>query len=253
MTFNNFAFGSPRFHDNECYNLELRYCGDGVLDSGDGEVCDPMDPSRTGHGNGGCDTNMCQPINNPTCNGLSVNLNSGENPQDVVATCEGFNVDTFQIDCGNGQVFTGAGNGSGTQTFARTCNYTDAGNFTPVCTINGSITNNSCRQEISITNPNPSIVIDKRDANVFDQDGNVGNDTQTVFTGEEATFRIRVTNNGGEALENIILTDAVAPLCATRAGTFVNLSGASFRNTSNGVVPVSFGGPGNHSNSILEV
>ena len=53
-------------------------------------------------------------------------------------------VNTFEINCGNGQVFTGNGSNGGVETFTRTCNYTTAGTYTPTCTINGSITNNSC-------------------------------------------------------------------------------------------------------------
>jgi len=142
----------------------------------------------------------------------------------VTATCEGFRVNTWQIDCGNGQIFSGNGNNSGTQTFQRTCNYTSAGNYTPRCTINGSITNNSCKKDVNVVSPlNPSIVISKTDANVHDLDGNIGNDTQTVYKGEKAVFKIRVTNNGDETLRDIKLTDPRASACATFGDTTVDL------------------------------
>lgn len=233
-------------------DIELRYCGDGILEPENGEVCDPEDPSRTGHGNGGCNTNTCQPIEAPTCNALTVDVNSGEAPQNIVTSCEGFKVGTWEIDCGNGQTFSGNGNNGGTQTFNRTCKYTDAGTYTPTCTINGSITGNSCRKQVNITNPGANIVIDKRDGNVFDFDDNVGNDTQTVYSTEEAVFTIRVTNNGDDRLEDIRLTDGRAPACATPVGSFVNLAGSNFINRDGIRVAINYGGPGNHTNRTLE-
>ncbi len=60
----------------------------------------------------------------------------------------------------------------------------------------------------------PLITIDKRDNNPSDLDSTTGNDTQTVNTGSDAVFKIRVTNNGTEDLKNITLNDSVAPNCA---------------------------------------
>ena len=71
-------------------------------------------------------------------------------------------------------------------------------------------------QSINVELPNPSILLEKIDANSdFDQDGSIGgNDSQTVNTGDEAVFKIIVTNNGDEALTSITLTDTIAPNCA---------------------------------------
>ena len=198
----------------ECIFYKPNYCGDGILDTSNGETCDPSDPDATGHGTGGCDTNTCQPIEAPTCNALTVTPVSGENPLTSTVTCEGYKVNTFEIDCGNGDTpLTGNGSGIGTQQFNHTCTYTEEGSFTPVCTINGTITNNSCQGNVQVKNPTPSITIDKRDANTADLDGNVGNDTQTVENGALAAFRITVTNNGGEGLTNVSVSDANAPAC----------------------------------------
>ena len=60
---------SPTVHtDNECLNIYVAWCGDGTLDAGYGEKCDPNDPNKVGWGNGGCNAS-CQPINNepPVC------------------------------------------------------------------------------------------------------------------------------------------------------------------------------------------
>lgn len=63
-------------------------------------------------------------------------------------------------------------------------------------------------------NPGPAITIDKVDANSVDLDGSVGNDSQKVYRGNEAVFKIRVTNTGNESLNTLVLTDAIAPNCA---------------------------------------
>ena len=60
---------SPTVHtDNECLNIYVAWCGDGTLDAGYGEKCEPNDPNKVGWGNGGCNAS-CQPINNepPVC------------------------------------------------------------------------------------------------------------------------------------------------------------------------------------------
>ena len=191
----------------ECVFYQPSYCGDGVLDSGDGEVCDPNDPSRTGWGTGGCDVNTCQPVEAPTCNTVTVNPVRGENPLTTTVSCEGFLVNTYEIDCGNGDVFTGNGSGIGTQTFSEQCTYTDDGNYTPTCTINGNITGPSCRGSVNVVNPQPGITIDKVDQNSADLDGNIGNDTQTIESGATAVFQITVRNTGGEGLRNVSVSD----------------------------------------------
>lgn len=72
---------------------------------------------------------------------------------------------------------------------------------------------------MSISNPTPSILIDKTDGNPSDFDGSVGNDRQEIQSGQNAIFKIRVTNNGSqESLQNIALNDTRAPACATQAG-----------------------------------
>ena len=91
----------------------------------------------------------------------------------------------------------------------------------------------------------PQILIDKRDANSADIDTVVGNDTQTVVSGNAAIFKIRVTNNGTEDLKNLVLSDTIAPNCAgsvtlptTYPGTWSNFATA---------------GSGNHTDNILQV
>lgn len=253
-TYPNYKSVAEWIHGNECFNVELRYCGDGILETNNWEVCDPEDALKRGFGNGGCNTNTCQPINNPVCKQLTVNKTTGTAPTDVVATCTGFKVNNWEIDCGNGQVFTGKGNNSGNQTFTKTCNYKTGGKYTPICTINNSITSNSCQKTVNISNPVPSILVDKTDANIFDFDWNIGwNDSQSVQKGDEAVFKIRVTNNGKESLKDIELIDTVEQSCATRKSTFVDLKNARFINKDNNRINITFWGKWNFKNSTLEV
>ncbi|MCK9272007.1 hypothetical protein M0P65_00485 [Candidatus Gracilibacteria bacterium] len=56
----NRTWSNPIEHGNECFNLYVDYCGDGVITNG--ESCDPTDPTRTGWGANGCNAS-CQPIN----------------------------------------------------------------------------------------------------------------------------------------------------------------------------------------------
>ena len=63
----------------------------------------------------------------------------------------------------------------------------------------------------------PSINIDKTDQNPADKDGTQRNDTQRINEGSEAVFRITVTNNGREALRDVVVTDSESPSCARSA------------------------------------
>lgn len=51
----------------------MTWCGDGVIDSPDGESCDPADASKTGWGTAGCSAS-CQPVNTPSSNIPSLKL-----------------------------------------------------------------------------------------------------------------------------------------------------------------------------------
>jgi len=128
-------------------------------------------------------------------------------------TCTGYKVDTFKIDCGNGQVFTANGSNSGVESLTRVCNYQAAGTYNPTCYINDTITNSSCQKTVDVDCLNPAIRVDKSDFNLDDLDEIVGNDKQTVLKGEKAVFKIRVTNSGNESLKDIKLTDFIAPEC----------------------------------------
>lgn len=46
----------------ECISYEVTWCGDGIVDTDEGEKCDPNDPNKTNWGPGGCDVMTCQPV-----------------------------------------------------------------------------------------------------------------------------------------------------------------------------------------------
>lgn len=60
--------------------------------------------------------------------------------------------------------------------------------------------------EIIIKQLNPSIIIEK------DDDDN-SDDEQEIDEGDTAKFTVRVTNNGDEALENVVITDELSRDC----------------------------------------
>jgi uncharacterized repeat protein (TIGR01451 family) len=94
-------------------------------------------------------------LEGPICTNLTASPSTGVDSLSSNVVCTGENVTTFQIDCGNGVTFTGSGSNNGTETFARTCNYTTVGSFTPTCTIDDTVTNNSCQQTVTVTDDNP--------------------------------------------------------------------------------------------------
>ncbi len=81
---------------------------------------------------------------------------SGTSPLNSTAVCNGVNVTSFKIDCGNGQVFTKNGSNNGSENFTQTCNYTAAGTYTPTCFVNDTITNNSCQKTVTVTGSSSS-------------------------------------------------------------------------------------------------
>ena len=89
------------------------------------------------------------------------------------------------------------------------CNLVDDGTGTPVCPI--------------VTNPNPSIEIVKTDKNPADFDNGDPADSQLIVQGANAVFEITVTNNGNEALENVVITDSESPACARIAAETLGL------------------------------
>ncbi len=234
---NNYPDTSDDKIHTECVYYSVTWCGDGVRDLGY-EICDPNDPSQTWWGNGGCN-NICEPITiNPptTCDSITVSPLTWEAPFTTNVSCSASNATTYEIQCGNGKVIN-------SQTGI--CSYPVGSDYTARCIVDGNITSNACTQTVRVTNPTPSIRIDKVDANPSDIDTNIGNDTQTVLQGNKAVFKIRVTNVGNESLKELQVIDALAPTCAG----IVSLPWVYPTTWSN----FSIWGWGDHGNNILEI
>lgn len=75
---------------------------------------------------------------------------SGRDTLTSVATCNGTNVSSYEIDCGNGQKFTGSGSNSGVENFTETCNYSGNRTYTPTCRINGEAQVPTCSSTVTL-------------------------------------------------------------------------------------------------------
>jgi uncharacterized repeat protein (TIGR01451 family) len=183
---------------------------------------------------------------NPVCTGLTVTPSSLTDGGNVNYSCTGTDVSSYSI------VFSKP-DGTTLQAFSSPTGSisipaTPTGTYTGRCYVNGQTTTPTiCEKTITNngTTVTPAVYITKTDANNADLDGNIGgNDSQTVYAGNAAIFRIRVTNTGTEDLKNITLTDTIAPSCA---------GGVTLPST----VPSTWssfitGGAGNHSDALLQ-
>ncbi len=182
----------------------------------------------------------------PLCTGLTVSPLSLTDGGPVTYTCTGNNVTNYSV------AFTKP-DGSALQTFSTatgsvTIPATPTGTYTARCYVNNQgYALAECTKNItnSGTTVTPQVLIDKRDANPADLDGIIGNnDSQTVYSGNIAVFKIRVTNTGTEDLKNLVLSDSIAPNC----GGSVTLP-SSIPGTWSGFT---MGGSGNHNDALLQ-
>lgn len=152
--YNNYFVENYVINQNECFNIELRYCWDWIRDLWYWEACDYNDINHIGWWVWWC-SNTCTPINIPgwsTCNSLSASPSSSSAwSLNSTLTCSWNNVSNYQIVCWNGQVFSWTWTNSWTQTFSNVCNYNAIWNYTSVCTINNAITNPACNAVVSVT------------------------------------------------------------------------------------------------------
>jgi len=193
-------------HPLECHNFTFSFCWDWFLDSTHWETCDDWNKVDWDW----C-SSTCQTQSTTTCNSLIGTPTSWNIPLTTNFTCNATNASTYRIDIYSWSTIINTINSNAwSYVFSNTWTYTAR------CTVNSNVTSNSCLTTISAntTSINPSIQIDKVDANPSDLDWNIWNDTQTVNVWSWAIFKIRVTNNWPESLTNLVLTDAVAPNCA---------------------------------------
>lgn len=144
----------------------------------------------------------------PVCNDLSVSSTSTTANTLITYICNASNATSYNITNGATSIGTTP---TGTMTFAT------PGVYAIKCYIDGkNSTPDACTKNITITNPPvnpiPSIFIDKDDSTPGTPDDD-GNDIQRVQNNGTATFTVRFTNNGNEALKNVVITDQYASDC----------------------------------------
>ena len=135
----------------------------------------------------------------PACNSISVNPISGNIPLTSNVSCNVTNATTVAIDCGNGQTFN---------TSTAICTYTTVRTFVPKCTVNGTITNSSCKGSVTTTNdppPTSSSVSIKKYAGTLD--GQTATGALQVVPGSSFSYRYDVSNTGAVAATGVVVTD----------------------------------------------
>ncbi len=129
----------------ECAFITPRWCGDGIVSNG--EVCDAGGANgQAGQCNSSCTGTV--PVVT-TCNSITATPTSGTAPLDVAVSCNATNASTYHIDCGNGTTHLSS---------AGVCRYVAGGTYSPVCTVNGSITSPSCTTNVTVNPPPPAPV-----------------------------------------------------------------------------------------------
>lgn len=160
----------PRYWDNvlwtytpatsdthvECQQIGAHFCGDGYLDTTEGEKCD--DGAANGQP-GSCNVSCTWDVPEtptPSCDTLTASPTFGNSPVTTTLTCNGSNLpagSTYAITCGDGNNAAMSGN-------AGTCTYTNNSpdksvTYSPKCTINGTLTAPTCQTNVGINPPPP--------------------------------------------------------------------------------------------------
>lgn len=172
----------------ECQPYYITWCGDGVVDAGY-EQCDGI----AGVGPGQTCNATCQIVNNPapTCNGLTATPIFSTAPTSVSLSCATSNATSVSIACGNGQVINAA---------TGVCIYAAAGFYPARCTVNGSITNDSCTTGVQVDTPRFDLSLKKF---VNGQDAQTTAAAVVVTGGSTASYTFVVTNNGPNPVSNV--------------------------------------------------
>jgi uncharacterized repeat protein (TIGR01451 family) len=205
----------------QCAFVFPKWCGDGIKDDGTNGTQDKGEQCDNGISNGTAGNTCsatCQTVIAPTyaCTSLTVTppatLTNGGN---VTLTCVGSGTITsynIVVKKPDGSTLTTITTASGSATIPAT----PTGTYTASCFVNNqTATPLSCQTTIvnnASSNTVPNILIDKDDSTPGTVDTD-GNDTQKVANNGTAIFTVRFTNNGNEALRNVIITDQYASDC----------------------------------------
>lgn len=171
-SYQNYRVANYELHANECLNITLAWCGDGIVSHG--EQCDPAAP---GQSSATCDPVTCKPIaqQNPIC------LPARTGPQTAPLTG---NEQLCQVGTTSG--FTATQNGN-TTNYSWACN---AAGRSVACTAN-------------YTKPTGEISIKKY---AGDRDGQTAADALPVTPGTDFTYTY-VVKNGTTASNRVTVTD----------------------------------------------
>lgn len=134
----------------ECVYYSISWCGDGVLDTGYGEKCDPNDPDKKWWWSGWCDQVSCSPVNSAiSCDVLSVSPSSGYAPMTSNFVCNATwaNKYTIKVKDSNWTILSTINSDKGSYTFSNTWNYNVE------CVINDDITGPACAKPVTVTKP----------------------------------------------------------------------------------------------------
>lgn len=193
----------------ECEYYSVSWCGDWVKDSWY-ETCDPNDPNKNGWWNGWC-SSSCESVNiatSSTCDSISSSPTTWVAPFTTTLSCSWTNANSYKISCWNWATIDAQ---------SWKCVYATVWDYDAFCSVNSSISSNSCKTKISVTAPTPAIQVEKYSWNTNDLDWNKSHDqnddSQTVQTWALAVFKIEVNNVWNQDLNTITLNDTLAPNC----------------------------------------
>ncbi|MDQ7023627.1 MAG: hypothetical protein Q9M97_09120 [Candidatus Gracilibacteria bacterium] len=135
------VWGDIEYTGNECFNIYTHFCGDGIVDSSNGEQCDDGNNIDGDTCSATCEVETT-PV--PLCTNLTVNETTG------AYACSGTDVTTYRVFV-DGNIASTNATGRGTY------NITNAGTYNFSCMVDGETIPNEpeCVQEVIVEEPEP--------------------------------------------------------------------------------------------------
>ncbi len=226
----------PKLMNKECTFYKPSWCGDWIVDSNEGEQCDPKNPSSIPTWK--ICSATCKIVEKPvTCDKITVDPNSGNVPLDTNITCSWTNVTKgFRIEILD-QFWNIVYNKNWKNADYK---FNTSWNYIVKCFADKQVNSEACTKKIQVwEKKNVSIKIFKTDDNPNDRDWEskwwkVENpynflnsaipwyDTQTIWKWEKSIFTITVINDWNVVLKNIKITDSLAANCSWEYKFLIN-------------------------------